>query len=149
MMESIQTDTEQVEVQDCVLSDEQLLLRYRQGGQRELFAMLVRRYERELFNYLRRYLGDAGMALRQGGQAAPVLRQRLDFPSPRVEAGLALRGLATAVIDISDGLLADLGHLLEAGELGAVLQIDEVPRSTGFAAAAAPAAPIAAHSPVV
>lgn len=62
MTESIQTKTEQIEVQDRTLSDEQLLLRYREGGQRDLFATLVRRYERELFNYLRRYLGDAGMA---------------------------------------------------------------------------------------
>jgi len=62
MAESIQTDTGSVELQDCTLSDEQLLLQYRQGGSRELFATLVRRYERDLFNYLRRYLGDAGMA---------------------------------------------------------------------------------------
>jgi len=62
MAESIQTDTGSVELQDCTLSDEQLLLQYRQGGSRELFATLVRRYERDLFNYLRRYLADAGMA---------------------------------------------------------------------------------------
>jgi RNA polymerase sigma-70 factor (ECF subfamily) len=43
-------------------SDEQLLLAYRQTGCREHFAELVQRYERELFNYLRRYLGDPGMA---------------------------------------------------------------------------------------
>jgi thiamine-monophosphate kinase len=87
--------------------------------------------------YVTGTLGDAGMALRQGVQAAPALRQRLDFPSPRVEAGLALRGLASAVIDISDGLLADLGHLLEAGDPGAELQVDALPASAGFAAAAA------------
>lgn len=46
----------------CVESDEQLLLAYRTTGRRELFAELVRRYERELFNYLKRYLGDPGMA---------------------------------------------------------------------------------------
>jgi len=62
MAESIQTDTGSVELQDCTLSDEQLLLQYRRGGSRELFATLVRRYEQDLFNYLRRYLGDAGMA---------------------------------------------------------------------------------------
>lgn len=43
-------------------SDEQLLLQYREHGRRELFATLVQRYERELYHYLRRYLGDAGMA---------------------------------------------------------------------------------------
>ncbi len=62
MTESIQTATECVEVQDRALSDEQLLLQYRAEGRRELFSTLLRRYERELFNYLRRYLGDAGMA---------------------------------------------------------------------------------------
>jgi RNA polymerase sigma-70 factor (ECF subfamily) len=44
------------------LTDEQLLLRYRQTGDRELFAQLVYRYERELYAYLRRYLADAEMA---------------------------------------------------------------------------------------
>ena len=44
------------------VTDEQLLLRYRQTGDRELFAQLVYRYERELYSYLRRYLGDAEMA---------------------------------------------------------------------------------------
>ena len=62
MMESIQTSTDCVEVQDQTQTDEQLLLQYRQNGHRELFAALMKRYERELFNYLRRYLGDAGMA---------------------------------------------------------------------------------------
>ncbi len=58
----MQTKTDCVEVQDRTPSDEQLLLRYRSEGRRELFAALVKRYERELYNYLRRYLGDAGMA---------------------------------------------------------------------------------------
>jgi RNA polymerase sigma-70 factor (ECF subfamily) len=44
------------------LTDEQLLLHYRKCGDRDLFARLVHRYERELFSYLRRYLGDAAMA---------------------------------------------------------------------------------------
>lgn len=43
-------------------TDEQLLLRYRQSGDREVFSRLVKRYERELYSYLRRYLGDAEMA---------------------------------------------------------------------------------------
>lgn len=43
-------------------SDEELLLGYRQTGDRQLFSQLVQRYERELFSYLRRYLGDAEMA---------------------------------------------------------------------------------------
>jgi RNA polymerase sigma-70 factor (ECF subfamily) len=44
------------------VTDEQLLLEYRQTGDRELYAQLVYRYERELFSYLRRYLGNAEMA---------------------------------------------------------------------------------------
>ncbi|MEM9942505.1 MAG: sigma-70 family RNA polymerase sigma factor [Planctomycetota bacterium] len=44
------------------MNDEQLLLEYRKSGNRELYAQLVYRYERELFNYLRRYLGNAEMA---------------------------------------------------------------------------------------
>jgi RNA polymerase sigma-70 factor (ECF subfamily) len=44
------------------LSDEALIAAYRQTGDRQLFAMLVQRYERELYNYLRRYLGDAELA---------------------------------------------------------------------------------------
>jgi RNA polymerase sigma-70 factor (ECF subfamily) len=46
----------------ATLSDEELLLSYRQSGQRQYFSTLVQRYERELFSYLRRYLGDAEMA---------------------------------------------------------------------------------------
>lgn len=44
------------------LTDEEILLRYRRTGNRELFALLVQRYERELYNYLRRYLGNAETA---------------------------------------------------------------------------------------
>lgn len=44
------------------VTDEQLILRYRESGNRDIFAQLVKRYERELFNYLNRYLGDAEMA---------------------------------------------------------------------------------------
>jgi RNA polymerase sigma-70 factor, ECF subfamily len=51
-----------VEVDDHFLSDEQMLIEYRESGDRELFAQLVGRYERELYSYLRRYLGDAEMA---------------------------------------------------------------------------------------
>jgi RNA polymerase sigma-70 factor (ECF subfamily) len=62
MMESTQTQTDCAQQSDRHESDEQLLLQYRKTGCRYLFADLVRRYERELFNYLRRYLGDTGMA---------------------------------------------------------------------------------------
>ncbi len=45
-----------------IVTDEQLLLRYRETGDRDLFTQLMQRYERELYSYLRRYLGDAEMA---------------------------------------------------------------------------------------
>jgi thiamine-monophosphate kinase len=85
--------------------------------------------------YVTGTLGDAGLALRLRDAAAAELRARLDYPEPRLEAGSRLRGLASAAIDISDGLLADLGHLLEYNGLGASLQIDDLPRSGAFSAA--------------
>jgi thiamine-monophosphate kinase len=83
--------------------------------------------------YVTGSLGDAGLALLMQGEAA--LQERLDYPQPRIEAGQALRGLASAAIDISDGLLADLGHILEAGAQGATIRVDELPRSPAFLAA--------------
>jgi thiamine-monophosphate kinase len=82
-------------------------------------------------------LGDAGLALQLAGTAGSELQQRLDYPEPRIAAGQALRGIASAAIDISDGLLADLGHLLEYAGLGASLFIDDLPRSTVFTGALA------------
>ncbi len=52
----------QLKAKENPVTDEQLLLEYRQTGDRELYAQLVYRYERELFNYLRRYLGNVEMA---------------------------------------------------------------------------------------
>ncbi len=84
-------------------------------------------------------LGAAGVALRhlQAGGAAdvepwPALLARLRRPEPRVAAGVALRGLASAAIDISDGLAADLGHVLTAGAVGATVWVDRLPRATAF-----------------
>jgi thiamine-monophosphate kinase len=48
-------------------------------------------------------------------------RARLETPSPRVALGIALRGFASAAIDVSDGLLGDLGHILKASQVGAVI----------------------------
>lgn len=84
--------------------------------------------------YVTGSLGDAGLALQLQQAASAALRQRLDFPQPRVAIGMALRGLASAAIDISDGLLADLGHLLETGGLGATIDVDALPRSVAFLA---------------
>lgn len=53
----------------------------------------------------------------------------LQTPQPRVALGLALRGIARAAIDISDGLLADLGHILQCSGCGAEISFDDLPRS--------------------
>jgi thiamine-monophosphate kinase len=77
-------------------------------------------------------LGDAGLALREllrGGAPGPEVRARLERPEPRVAVGIALRGLAGAAIDISDGLVADLGHLLEASGVGAEVELGALPLS--------------------
>jgi thiamine-monophosphate kinase len=91
--------------------------------------------------YVSGALGDAALAVAaQAGRvalAAEVLaacRVRLDRPIPRVELGTRLRGLATAMIDVSDGLTGDLGHILDASAAGAVLELDAVPRSRALAA---------------
>ncbi|MDZ7789571.1 MAG: thiamine-phosphate kinase [Xanthomonadales bacterium] len=76
-------------------------------------------------------LGDAAAALRLGDGAAPALRQRLHRPRARLAAGEALRGRARAMIDLSDGLLADLGHLLSEGQ-GAELDLDALPASAAL-----------------
>jgi thiamine-monophosphate kinase len=52
---------------------------------------------------------------------------RLHAPTPRVTLGLALRGIAHAAIDISDGLSGDLGHILQRSRLGATLDVDALP----------------------
>ncbi len=58
---------------------------------------------------------------------AVVARRRLERPQPRVAEALALRGLVRAAIDVSDGLLADLGHILEASGVGARLELQALP----------------------
>ncbi len=81
-------------------------------------------------------LGDAALALRLGRRAASGLRTRLARPVPRLQAGLCLRGLASAVIDLSDGLMADLGHMMRASGTSAAVRVDLLPASADFAAAA-------------
>ncbi len=58
--------------------------------------------------------------------------RRLQRPKPRVEAGLALAGLATACIDLSDGLSGDLAHLQSASGVGARVQLDRLPLAPGL-----------------
>ncbi len=73
-------------------------------------------------------LGDAAAALALGEKASVGLRQRLHRPTPRVAAGQALAEQASAMIDVSDGLLADLVHLLAPGQ-GAELKLADLPCS--------------------
>ena len=82
--------------------------------------------------YVSATLGEARLALEvlRGTVSVPAevfaqARLRLERPTPRVALGMALRGVATAAIDISDGLMGDLGHLLEASGVGATIQIDD------------------------
>jgi thiamine-monophosphate kinase len=60
----------------------------------------------------------------------------MELPQPRVALGIALRGVATSAIDISDGLLGDLAHLLRLSGVGARLEVDSLPRSATLAAQA-------------
>lgn len=54
-------------------------------------------------------------------------RAALEWPQPQVALGMALRGIAHAAVDLSDGLLQDLGHILTASRLGARLEVDRMP----------------------
>ena len=78
-------------------------------------------------------LGDAGFALavlQKKMTAQSCNMDRLNYPTPRVFEGLKLRGIANSAIDISDGLLADLGHILEmSGNVGATLFLNDLPLS--------------------
>ena len=85
-------------------------------------------------------LGDARAALEvfRGtlaltGEAFDTLRLAMERPQPRVALGTALRGVATSAIDVSDGLLGDLVHILRRSNLGATLEVDAVPRSAVLA----------------
>ncbi len=84
--------------------------------------------------------GDAALGLahlrgrlKLSDPAARLCRARLDTPVPRVELGRRLRGLASSAIDVSDGLVADLGHILGRSGVGAELWLDDLPRSTALA----------------
>jgi len=84
--------------------------------------------------------GEAALALAYlrgrvvlGGAALQACLARLHTPEPRIELGGRLRGLARAAIDVSDGLLADLGHILESSGVGAEIEWEKLPRAEGLA----------------
>lgn len=85
--------------------------------------------------------GEAALALahlqgraRLEGAALDACLARLHTPEPRVELGGRLRGVASGAIDVSDGLLADLGHVAEASRVGAEVSLHDVPRASALAA---------------
>ncbi len=89
--------------------------------------------------YVTGTLGDAalGLSIEKGDFEVPAaqashFRSRLARPQPRVGAGLALRDIATAAIDISDGLMADLRHVLNASGVGARVTLQDIPISRHY-----------------
>jgi thiamine-monophosphate kinase len=92
-------------------------------------------------------IGDAGLGLQAAlGRRAPDRRllKRYRRPVPRLALGQALRGVATALIDVSDGLLLDASRLADASGVRAVLVEDAIPLSDAARAAGVPPAELAA-----
>ncbi len=86
--------------------------------------------------YVSGTLGDAALALgvesgraRVDDIAREPLLQRLHAPQPRVALGVALRGIASSALDVSDGLTGDLGHVLAASRVGASIDLGAIPCS--------------------
>ncbi len=82
------------------------------------------------------HLGDAALAVaaragrfRLTARELAVVSRRLDTPTPRIELGQALRGVARSAIDISDGLVADLGHICERSRVAAKVEFERIPSS--------------------
>jgi thiamine-monophosphate kinase len=82
------------------------------------------------------YLGDSalGLEMLKNGEPGNFATEKHLDPFPRVREGIALAesGIPTAMIDISDGLLADLGHILECSGTGARLDLEKIPLSSFF-----------------
>ncbi|MFT4927950.1 MAG: thiamine-monophosphate kinase [Phenylobacterium sp.] len=86
--------------------------------------------------YVTGTVGDAGVAIDaiKNNLTLPLKYQksiynRFDYPTPRVAFAQALREIASSAIDISDGLLADLGHIVDKSKVGAVLNLEQLPLS--------------------
>lgn len=91
--------------------------------------------------YVSGTVGDARLALevfrgthRLAGDDFDAVREAMERPQPRMALGLGLRGIASSAIDISDGLLGDLGHILRRSGVAAVVEVDAVPRGAVLAA---------------
>lgn len=89
--------------------------------------------------YVSGNLGDAGLALQMHNNKTSLslsdqeqIQQHLDYPTARVNLGIALRNIASAAIDISDGLAADLAHILKQSNLGATIYVDQIPLSSAL-----------------
>jgi thiamine-monophosphate kinase len=92
--------------------------------------------------YVTGAIGEAGLGLKilqndlelppQYSHLSEKLIERLNRPTPRVEIGQALLGIATAAIDISDGVAADINHILEMSRVGARLEVEKLPLSECF-----------------
>ncbi len=90
--------------------------------------------------YVSGMLGDARLALEVlrgsaaiSGDAFGRVRRAMEEPQPRIDLGLALRGVATSAIDVSDGLAGDLGHVVRRSGVAAVVDVDALPRSADLA----------------
>ena len=91
--------------------------------------------------YVSGVLGDARLALEAfrgnvelQGEAFARVRRAMEEPRPRVELGIALRGVASSAIDVSDGLTGDLGHIVRRSGVAAVVEVDALPLSADLAA---------------
>ncbi|MGA0572288.1 thiamine-phosphate kinase [Variovorax sp. VNK109] len=89
--------------------------------------------------YISGTVGDARLALEAhrgtvslDAQALQAAQARMDMPTPRVALGTALRGIATSAVDLSDGLLGDVGHVLAASKAGARIDADAVAARLGI-----------------
>jgi len=89
--------------------------------------------------YVTGTLGDAGVGLQnekqnsaKGSVADRHFKNRFYRPQPRIDVGIGLQNLATAAIDISDGLIADLSHVLKDSQAGAIVDVDSIPISAHY-----------------